>query len=435
MSTKSTIKIIFFAILFSVESYLDSGKCPAQEAYAHNLQQKIAERLTQTVDEGYLRGFVDYIDSNLNGIIYVGEKIDGKIGGFGGFFQFSPDSISGEVVFPYLTDTITVELNSRIWEDSLSGIILLTGKHIYSHIKMSGVQDKAGRTDLFLDVNIIKLSLSGSLTSLFYNKDVLFNQIASIAQKIGFDNISLNITGQQNLFFRNLDIECNAIVHLKISFPGYRKGELEIENGSIYKFGRKFKINGGIFDFESGQIFITADYAVDTYIISEDRGSVRRRFLVTAEYTGSLPDSAQWEMTSSPALSEEQIDYLLITGDPYSPETATFFSANLEDRVKNTLQLYRPEKYTRLAERQVGKLAAFDRVVIEGNAFSTEGSTYSASKNIAGKLSFRFRGTLGAAANQSVAFEYPLSRRLYLINETNQYGKTGVDIRYIVKFK
>jgi len=134
-------------------------------------------------------------------------------------------------------------------------------------------------------------------------------------------------------------------------------------------------------------------------------------------------------------LRREQIEYLLVTGSPYAPENSAFFSANLEDRVKNALKYYHPEKYTRFAERQVGKLVAFDRVVIEGNAFSSTGSYYLATKKLGSHLKLRMKGMLGSASDQTIAFEYPLSSRFFLINETNQYGKTGIDLRYVVRFR
>jgi hypothetical protein len=85
----------------------------------------------------------------------------------------------------------------------------------------------------------------------------------------------------------------------------------------------------------------------------------------------------------------------------------------------------------------VGRLLAFDRIYIEGEAFEAGGSYghYSAEKRIAPDFRLSLRGTVGWESDQILAFDYRLKNNIFLISETNQLGRSSIDLRYVIKFK
>jgi len=106
----------------------------------------------------------------------------------------------------------------------------------------------------------------------------------------------------------------------------------------------------------------------------------------------------------------------------------------MEDKIKVTIANYNSEKFTRMTERQVGKLLAFDRVEIEGNSFSFD-SPIQADKDLNRRLRLSVRGTVGGSTKQTVSFDYRVYNDFFLVNETTQDGNTGLDLRYIIRFK
>jgi len=287
------VKIFFLPLVLLSAILAACGQSAPLSAVAANLQSLLCARIDSLSANGILRGNIEMIPSGWDGIVYLGEKIDGKIGGYGGFIQFAGDSVSGSVVFPYAGDSLTLDISAGFAGDSLQGALALQSKSVYAKIILRTRRSAKGQYGLSLNCELYKLTLSGSLVSLFNNQDALMGMMKAMSGSLGFSTFSLRIKGSGNITFGNVDFTCTAAVDAQINDPGHRKGTVEVQSGSFYKFGRKFTITGGVFDLAAGQIFLAAEYSADAFVASPDSGSVRKHFLVIAEYSGSLPDSAK----------------------------------------------------------------------------------------------------------------------------------------------
>ena len=130
----------------------------------------------------------------------------------------------------------------------------------------------------------------------------------------------------------------------------------------------------------------------------------------------------------------DDIVNILVKGTPQSKKINGTASYSLEEKVTMAMDDYNPENIHKFTERQVGKIFAVDRVVIEGESFSLD-SPYYADKSITDRLRLQLRGTVGGTSSQTISFNYRLFDNISIVSETNQKGNTGIDLRYLIKFK
>jgi hypothetical protein len=310
----------------------------------------------------------------------------------------------------------------------------IRGKSINAGFMIFSELDNEGNYDLNMEVKLKKMKLGGAIENLQSHKDIILRYLKTLFVTVGFEGFNLSIVGDSCIDYQSPELECRASINLQSQNPGEKTGMIWINNGKIWKLGREFVINKTNYSFETAEIFAQASYATKVFVTLEDSGSILREYTVYLNYNGIVPDLVNWDYTVSPELDSTQIYALLIKGDPFAPEIAGFIVTNIEERIKQATQNYNPQRFNTYTERQVGRLLTFDRVNIEGNIFSI-GSQYEAQKELSGRLRLSLRGTVGGTAEQRVSFDYNLGHNLYIISETNQFGRTGVDLRYVIKFR
>lgn len=405
----------------------------AEKASSRHLRRQFGETVQELIQRNLLQGEWVLTDSAWYGEITIPVKsVQPEISA--GTLFFRMDSLSGQLAFPYGRDNIDLDVNIAFYKDSLSGELGISGNTIQAEAQINSVRDYEGDYDLNLEVFIERLDLEGSLQRLIDSKSVLLQQLKHLTDLLKFEDLQMNVKADSSLYYRGMDLQCRASLEVQIRNPGFRQGQVTLQDGVIWKYGKKFQLSYGFYDCASWEAYAYGSYRTQAFLPSAESGYIRQDYLIILEFQYSPEDSVQWQLSSIPPLDNEEIVNLLVRGSPDLPEAAMADADNLEDRIKLAVQNYRSERYTRYAERQVGKLIAFDRVVIEGNVFNS-GSVFRASKELGGKIELSVRGTVGGGAEQTVSFEYPLSERFFLVNETNQIGHTGVDIRYIVKYK
>ena len=279
-----------------------------------------------------------------------------------------------------------------------------------------------------------QLRLKGRVGTVRNKKNELLHEIKLISDKLKFEDLYLDVEGDSCITYEGLNLQCTASIEAQLRNPGLKHGRIWVNKGNAWKFGSCFKIIRGEYNFASGEFYALGSIKKSALIASPDSGFIRAEYTITVEYIGLSADSVSWSLSSDPPLAHDRIVNLLVRGSPDPAEQPDLINTNIEKMVKNAVEDYRSDKYTKYAERQVGRLVTFDRVVIEGNVFSS-GSVFRASKGLTGDLSLHVRGTVGGYAEQTVSFEYPLTNRIFLINETNQYGRTGLDLRYVLRYK
>ena len=426
----ANINKFFYLLLLVMLSTVSSGQDTGV-----NLKDKITEAIGDLAAEGYADGELIFRNGeHQSEISIISAGIIDSSGSVGGVLLFSDDSLSGNLKVSCYNEAVYLDLFASFSNDSLSGRGDLSGICADGRFILSGVQNGKGGYDLTVDLTLQNLDLKGSLERLSRVYTVISQKLKDISTSLGFDNFVLKVTADSGIRYRSNDMECSVSLKGLIGSRDDSGLIITIEEGGFWKYGKKFKIIEGIADLGTGEVSLSGESAVEAYVTTKDSGSVRREFIISVNYSGSIDDSIRCSISSDPALAEEQIINLLIRGSIERVNVFKISGSNIEDRVKMAVRDYQSDKYTRFTERQVGRLVTFDRVVIEGNVFSS-GSIFQASKSIYRGIDLIVRGTVGGAANQTVSFEYPLSNSIFLINETNQFGKTGLDLRYVVKFE
>ncbi len=395
------------------------------------LRERLAKMIDTLIADDLIEGEVQCDDSYLGGHIILRGNKDESLAGE---ITFTGDSLRGQIRLLVAGDSLDLRLVGGFSEDGLRGLGDFEGDYSAGDFNFHTMRDGEGDFDLYIDLKISRLRLKGKLANICSEKDHIIRRAMHIIDLLGFEDLFANIEGDSVVSYNGLDLKCVASLDLYLRNMGSRRGRLTILNGNVSKYGKSFRITEGYYDFSSGEVFLHGEYPTTAYITLPDSGTVRRSYKVEIVYSGFVADSIEFGFKCSPYLDNDQILNLLIRGSPQEYGILTLNQFDIETLIKRAVQDYHSEEFTHFAERQVGKLVSFDRVVIEGNVFSP-GSTFRATKGILGKLELNVRGTVGGVSEQTISFEYPLGRRIYLINETNQYGRTGVDIRFLLRFK
>ena len=399
------------------------------------LRDKLQNALQTLIDEGSLIG-----ESNLRDGFWTGRLQLGNIGdscmvhGVNGVFDFTADSMTGTFLFPCWGDTVKLMISALIGSDDIKGSGSLQGKFIAGRFTFSSARDLEGDYDLRLDCRLDSLILQGHLEVIQSRKAKILRSLKNIVNALMFEDLILTIQGDSCIEYRGLELVCAASIDLKSHDPGMKEGVVRVEKGKLWKLGREFQISNAVYYFENAVLYAEAVLKTKAYITSLDSGSVLQTYNVTFLMEGQVPLSLDQSLFSEPELTEEQIISLLVNKDPYALLVSGEVASNIEESIKFAVKKYNSERFTEYAERQVGRTLTFDRVVIEGNVFSTT-THYTAYKGITRRLKLSIRGTVGGSSDQTVSFYYRLGGDFNLVSETNQMGETGLDLKYVLKFR
>ena len=260
-------------------------------------------------------------------------------------------------------------------------------------------------------------------------KDILFK----MSDMLGFCDLIVNVNGENSINYLGLALECTASLELTADKNGWN-GSIISHQGKIWRYGKSFDLDYAGYLFEKNQIEAKGRYVKKAYYKQPGGGTVLRPFTITLRYSGSYPDSVKMSLSSIPEMSYDDIVNFLIKGNPTSTKINGTVAYTMEERVKIAIDEYSPENLSKYTERKVGQIFAFDKVVIEGRSFSLD-SPYYADKDITNRLRLQIRGTVGGTSSQTVSFDYRLIDHFSIVSETNQKGNTGIDLRYMIKFK
>ncbi len=418
-------------LIFSLSAVYSSwfGEAfPADDSIGRTL----AESLNGLIEEGYLAGAVEYSDDGVWG--YINFEGDSSGGGFeSGQIDFYGEKITGGAKFIYLGTSAELVINCRLAGDSLSGAGVLAGDMLRAALFLGSGPLESGYK-LIVNVNLDTLVLTGSLDRMKPGISRLLHETKELSDALGFIGIDLKVKGDSCVTVKTLDFEGACSLAFNSRPQGDLWGTVSAVRGRIWRWGKPFKLNFAEYDFATDMLVAEGEYLAKTYVTEADSGTVLQPYRVTVTCHGLIEDSLTWEMWSEPELNNEQIVSLLIRGDPHSQEVGWRSGAKLEERVKTAINGYNSHHFTESAERRVGRMLSFNRVEIEGTVFSFD-SRYVADKRLTERLKLSLRGTVGGTTEQILSFDYRLGKNTYLTNETNQYGETGIDLRYVFRFK
>jgi autotransporter translocation and assembly factor TamB len=216
-------------------------------------------------------------------------------------------------------------------------------------------------------------------------------------------------------------------------------GRISVVKGYILFIDRKFKIEDGTIDFIDPNrlnpvITLKAATRVTSY-----REMEATPYTVTLSVTGPL-DEAAVELYSEPPLDRANIVSLLTLGVTREQLSSGGEGGDvstggiLVDRAKALTS----DRVGGYISRNVEDLLQLDQVTIEGNLFDFEsswGPQLLASKKISDRTTVTYRTNVGHLNDRSVMLDYRLTERFSLSGETDQYGRSGIDLKFTIRLK
>ena len=217
-------------------------------------------------------------------------------------------------------------------------------------------------------------------------------------------------------------------------------GRLKVEEGYILYLDRKFKVKQGVIDFiDPNTINPIIDFTAASEIKSYQTLS-KKAYTVTITITGPL-DEAVFDLQSQPPLDKSDIIALLTFGatrEELIGRGLDSRSGGVGAAIQERLTEYSSQRISSFTSQKVGTLLGLEEMSIEGNLFSfgkSWGPQLVASKKLTERMCVTYSTTVGHTNEQNVKLDYKLNDKFSLEGQTDQRGRSGLDLKYKLKFK
>ena len=216
-------------------------------------------------------------------------------------------------------------------------------------------------------------------------------------------------------------------------------GRLTIEEGYILYLDRRFKVSKGIMDFtDPNRINPIIDFIAEAEIKSYQTLS-RTSYKVSLALSGPA-DKIVMDLSSDPSLDRGDIISLLTIGATRDQLAGSRGDAgtNWSQVIQERLADYSSQKISAYTSSKVGNYLGLEQMSIEGNLFQfgkSWGPQLLASKKLSDKMSITYMTTVGKMNEQSIRLDYKLDENFSLEGQTDQRGRSGIDLKYKLKFK
>ena len=398
------------------------------------LKQRLTQRIERLIIEEFISGSVSIDSSGWTGVITVNEQKGKDVGiTCPASIFFTGDSLEGMINLRFYNNDIPVIFNASLSDDEINGVAIINTPRAACEADFFVGVDDAGSLKGKMTVDFTKFRLRGSLPQIRQEFESFLHDIHDFAGILGFQRLQIRAVGEKSLEYLSECLEYAASFEINSPNNGIITGRVNIEEGNFYYMGQPFIIQRGIYDFTQDCFSLKAARKQKAYITQPQGGAVLTTYFLTIEYDGVDERAAVEKIYSEPCLTVEEIQRLLVRGSPFTPEVSGQVASNLENQIEIAIAQYDSRRVTAFAELQVGRLLAFDRVVIENGLFSSK-NRFIADKDLTSRLKLTVRGTVGSSAKGSIAFDYRLYPHIYLTNETDRLSETGVDLRYIIRF-
>ncbi|GAB4374492.1 MAG: hypothetical protein Kow0042_19160 [Calditrichia bacterium] len=247
---------------------------------------------------------------------------------------------------------------------------------------------------------------------------------------------SENIWVDNNLARMRLHAEMSVIGSL--SNPNIT-GRLSVEEGYVLYLDRRFRVQKGVMDFvDPNRLNPIVDLQATT-TLKNYQTLEGTTYDITLIVNGPM-DEAVVELTSDPPLDKSDILSLLTVGATRGQLTGQSKESggSVSDLLRQRLEALSSSRISGYISRWVGNLLGLDEMNIEGNLFrvhESAGPQIIAAKQISDRIKLTYTTTVGHLNEQSIRLDYRLSQRFSLEGQTDQKGRSGIDLKYRVKFK
>ncbi len=320
-----------------------------------------------------------------------------------------------ENVFKAQIDTCSLFCRGITSDLKIDGFIDIKGCKIIKDIPPRKL------VDLNTNLNLCNLSDAGVESSVKTEIKLNFKNY------IQWDNRYLNITMKPHLkIVGNL---CQPRLN----------GSVQLIEGSFRYLNRQFLISRGYLKFieknENNPVFdIQSNTLVRSY---ENIG--QKNYLITLSLAGDI-ENTDYELICSPNLSQPDIIAMLTKGKTRKPVKKEKITGELSysDILVERARSLTSQSVESIAEKQVGTLFNLDKVDVKLNYSdknARKGTRIIASKKIAGELDITYTSVVGYSNDQAIKLEYKISDTISLEGESDQKGRTGIDLKFKYNFK
>lgn len=236
--------------------------------------------------------------------------------------------------------------------------------------------------------------------------------------------LDIDIVAADGLWVRNEDASIEASADLKLGgtleSPELSGRVLALEGGSYRFRDVTYKIVGGTLDF-------TDVDRVDPLINIEATTQVRE-FEVTLRIGGRFSNPV-YEISSNPALPQQEIVWMLITGKP--PDDDTYDQEKLKG--EGEVASYLASPVAGIVAVPLEKLFGVSSVSIDPyflNGTADPSARVTVTKRVASNMLITYSSSIGDSGEDVYQVEYNPARRWDLIGTRDQDGSLGADARF-----
>ncbi|MCF7921849.1 MAG: translocation/assembly module TamB domain-containing protein [Candidatus Marinimicrobia bacterium] len=242
---------------------------------------------------------------------------------------------------------------------------------------------------------------------------------------------------QNNLAHVRLKTDLTILGTLAQPIP---TGRMKIQEGYILYLDRHFEVTAATLDFQNQyELNPIVDLHAKTQLKPYQTRS-KKEYTIYIDLTGPM-DKADFVLRSEPALDRTDILTLLTMGatrQELSQSNPNMDNAKIGKILQDRLSDYSSQKISAYTADRIGTFMNLDNISIEGDLFnfgSSWGPELVASKKVGEKTTLTYSTSVGQATTQNVKLEYELIEGVSIEGQTDQKGRSGLDLKFGWKFK
>ncbi len=256
--------------------------------------------------------------------------------------------------------------------------------------------------------------------------------------------LNVRITGGRDVWIDNnlarVRFQPELAVSGRVSHPELT-GRLTTHEGTVQYLDHAFTLKKGTADFATaGRINPILDIEAEARLKNYQTYS-GTPYVVTLTLRGPL-DQADFDLASVPQASRTNILTLLTFGatrDELNRNLpASDRNGGMSDVLMERAKSLSSRRVASTAENYMGTLFRLDSMSIEGNLFRFDkewGPRLQASKRVSRRVALNYSTTVGHMNEESVRLNVWIDRRLSVEGHVDRIGRSGIDLKYKIKFQ
>ncbi|MDM7926735.1 MAG: translocation/assembly module TamB domain-containing protein [bacterium] len=256
--------------------------------------------------------------------------------------------------------------------------------------------------------------------------------------------LNIRVTGGRDVWIDNnlarVRFQPEMAVSGRVTAPELT-GRLTTLEGTVQYLDHGFTVKKGIADFTvPGRVNPILDIEAETRLKNYQTYS-GKPYTVSLTLQGPM-DQAAFNLASVPQASRTDILSLLTFGATRDELNRTLPASDrnggMSDILIDRAKSLSSRRVASTAENYMGTLFRLDSMSIEGNLFRFDrewGPRLQASKRVSRNVALNYSTTVGHMNEESVRLNVRIDRRFSLEGQVDRIGRSGIDLKYKVRFK